>query len=125
MALSEPDRLVLLEVHAKQQAWLAALEIPAMVAFAGAQPIDCDDFVGEDIRAALRLSQGRLNPGQVRRLVEELDGLPETRGRTARPGCGGYTMDQRRADALYTLRAAALADPTLPKGAAAPPASVS
>ena len=57
MGLSEADRLVLLEVHEKQQAWLAALAVPAVVAFAGTTPVDSDDFVREDLRAALRLSR--------------------------------------------------------------------
>ena len=102
MALSEPDRLVLLEVWDKQTCWINAQTLTATVAFAGTKPVDSDDFVREDVRAALRLSrhsaheridaarllsstltqshhalaEGQLSSGQVRRLYEELHALP-------------------------------------------------
>ena len=65
MELGEADRLVLLEVHEKQQAWLVALAVPAMVAFAGERPIDSDDFVREDVRAALRCRGRRRRTGST------------------------------------------------------------
>ena len=97
-ALSEPDRLVVLEVWERQQHWVWAQTLTATASFAGQQPVDSDDFVREDVRAALRLSRpaaqdridtarllatiltdthlalagGAASPGQVRRLVEEV-----------------------------------------------------
>ncbi len=97
-ALSEPDRLVVLEVWERQQHWVWAQTLTATASFAGQQPVDSDDFVREDVRAALRLSRpaaqdridtarllatiltdthlalagGAVSPGQVRRLVEEV-----------------------------------------------------
>ena len=229
-ALSESDRLIVLEVWERQQHWVWAQTLTATLAFAGQQPVDSDDFVREDVRAALRLSRpaaqdridtarllaspltdtsqalagGAVSPGQVRCLVEEVKYLapevavavqdrvlpkaqqqtvsefgravkkailvvdPQTaeeqhasamqtrtvelypepdamatistvqpayqavtimaalnaiaqaaKGSDADPG--RCTMDQRRADALYTLCAAALADPTLPKRHGRPP----
>ena len=229
-ALSESDRLIVLEVWERQQHWVWAQTMTATLAFAGQQPIDSDDFVREDVRAALRLSRpaaqdridtarllaspltdtsqalagGAVSPGQVRRLVEEVKYLapevavavqdrvlpkaqqqtvsefgravkkailvvdPQTAeeqhasamqtrtvqmypepdamatistvqpahqavtimqalnaiasaAKAADPDPGRCTMDQRRADALYTLCAAALADPTLPKRHGRPP----
>ncbi len=57
VTLDESDRLVLVEVWDKQQAWVAAQTLTPMVAFAGRAPIDSDDFVREDLRAALHLSR--------------------------------------------------------------------
>lgn len=54
---SECDRLVMLEAWEKQHAWLAATALPTMAAVAGPRPVDGDDFVREDVRAALHLSQ--------------------------------------------------------------------
>ena len=97
-ALSEPDRLVVLEVWERQQHWVWAQTMTATLAFAGKQPVDSDDVVREDVRAALRLSRpgaqdridtarllattltdthvalagGLVSPGHVRRLVEEV-----------------------------------------------------
>ena len=97
-ALSEPDRLVVLEVWERQQHWVWAQTMTATLAFAGKQPVDSDDFVREDVRAELRLSRpgaqdridtarllattltdthvalagGLVSPGHVRRLVEEV-----------------------------------------------------
>ena len=55
--LSESDRLVVLEVWERQQHWVWAQTMTATAAFVGTTPIDSDDFVREDVRAALRLSR--------------------------------------------------------------------
>jgi len=54
--LGEADQIVLLEVFEKQQRWLAARASTAMAAAVGLAPVDGDDFVREDVRAALHLS---------------------------------------------------------------------
>jgi hypothetical protein len=57
VTLDESDRLVLVEVWDRQQAWVAAQTLTPLVAFAGPAPVDSDDFVREDLRAALHLSR--------------------------------------------------------------------
>jgi hypothetical protein len=54
--LAEDDRLWFLQAWGRQQAWVASRLVPAFVAVAGAEPVDQDDFVREDVRVALRLS---------------------------------------------------------------------
>lgn len=55
--LDAAEQLVVLEALERQQRWVAAQSMSATVAVAGAQPIDSDDFIREDVRAALHLSR--------------------------------------------------------------------
>ena len=55
--LAEADRLVLVEVWDKQQAWVAAQAVTPLVAVAGDSAVDSDDFIRDDVRAALHLSR--------------------------------------------------------------------
>jgi hypothetical protein len=55
--LDHADRLVVLEIWERQQAWLTARTLPAVVAVAGTRPADEDDFVREELRAVLHLSR--------------------------------------------------------------------
>ena len=54
--LSVWDRLVLVEVWEKQAAWVAAQSAAVLVGVVDDHPIDDDDFIREDVRAALHLS---------------------------------------------------------------------
>jgi hypothetical protein len=55
-SLSVWDRLVLLEAWEKQAAWVAAQSASVLVEVVDDHPIDDDDFIREDVRAALHLS---------------------------------------------------------------------
>jgi Domain of unknown function (DUF222) len=54
--LSDDDRLYFVEAWERQQAWVAAQAIPALVTIAGVRPDRSDEFAREEVRAALRLS---------------------------------------------------------------------
>ena len=55
-ALSVWDRLVVVEVWEKQAAWVAAQSAAVLVDVVDSHPVDDDDFIREDVRAALHLS---------------------------------------------------------------------
>jgi hypothetical protein len=55
-SLSVWDRLVLCEAWEKQAAWVAAQSAAILVEVVDDHPIDDDDFIREDVRAALHLS---------------------------------------------------------------------
>jgi Domain of unknown function (DUF222) len=56
-ALSADERLTVVEAWEKQQGWVAAQAASELVAVVGERPVDADDFVREDVRAALNLSR--------------------------------------------------------------------
>jgi Domain of unknown function (DUF222) len=55
--LSADERLSVVEAWEKQSSWVAAQGASALVSFVGRRPVDGDDFVREDVRAALHLSR--------------------------------------------------------------------
>ena len=73
-ALSESERLVVLEVWERQQHWVWAQTMTATASFVGQQPVDSDDFVREDVRAALRQDlRGEIAKRMRRGAAEEGD----------------------------------------------------
>lgn len=102
-ALGTDERLVLVEAWEKQQAWVAAQTLTPMVAVVGAAPVDADDFVREDVRAALHLSRGAAQERiEVARLLHTT--LAATRTALAK-GQISYQQVRALVDAVVLLEA--------------------